>query len=360
MTSRLTVVLVSLLLVVLLLETAAIVWLCVVILPTRMAEQCSDECRCDAGSYNVDSTNLSITKTSFNFLKYFRQLTISSQYTPSFGNDTFLSEGLTELEEISVELSHLRTIELGALNGLTNLKKLELFNNEISEILPGTFEKMRRLQNLNLRNNSIGSLKFDAFSGLISLVELDLRNNKLQYVHPDTFLSLPKLKTVHLYDNLGLQIPTDRNLINLNSLSHLSIGYCNVSSVSVETFANVSALEWLDLSHNKLRTVDINILTALPNLSTLYLYGNPLHCDCQLKEVWRWCKDRNIRTVHGELAVKCDTPSEMKGMGWEVLEKVQCLQDNILDYENYNKTNNNYTTILETHTKPFRDEDMEI
>jgi hypothetical protein len=144
------VVLVSLLLVVLLLETAAIVWLCVAILQARMAELCSDECSCDAGRYNVGSTNPSLTKTTFNFLKYFRQLTISSQYIPSFGNDTFLSERLTELEENSVKLSHLRTIELGALNGLTNLKKMELFCNGVSEILPGTFHKMRRLQNLNL------------------------------------------------------------------------------------------------------------------------------------------------------------------------------------------------------------------
>jgi len=45
--------------------------------------------------------------------------------------------------------------------------------------------------------------------------------------------------------------------------------------------------------------------------------------------VWRWCKDRNIQTMYGELSPKCDTPSERKGMGWEVLDKVQCLQDNI-------------------------------
>jgi Leucine-rich repeat (LRR) protein len=329
MSSRLAVVLLSLLLVVLLLESTAIVWLCVAILPTRMAELCSDKCRCEAGRFNVDSTNQSLTKTSFNFLKYFRQLTISAQYIPSFGNDTFLLEGLTELEEISVKLSHLRTIELGALNGLTNLRNLDLFGNEISEILPGTFEKMIRLQNLNLQNNSIDSLNVDTFSGLISLVHLDLRINKLQYVHPDTFLSLPKLKIVNLYNNLGLQIPTDRNFISSNSLSELGIADCNVSSLSVETIANVSGLKWLDLSYNKLRTLDINILRALPKLSTLYLMGNPLQCDCQLKEVWRWCKDHNIQTVYEELAPKCDTPTDMKGMGLEVLEGVQCLQENI-------------------------------
>jgi Leucine-rich repeat (LRR) protein len=323
------VVLVSLLLVVLLLQTAVMVWLCVAILPTRMAKKCSDECSCDAGRYNVDSTNPSLTKTSSNFLKHVRQLTISSQYIPSFGNDTFLSEGLTELEEISVKFSGLRTIELGALNGLTNLKNLDLFGNEISEILPGTFEKMRRLLNLNLMNNSIESLKVDAFSGLISLIQLDLRMNKLKYVHPNTFLSLPKLKNLILYGNVGLHIPTDRNLIISHSLSHLFIGQCNISSVSVETFANVSSLHWIDLSENNLRTLDIDILRTLPTLSGMYLDGNPFHCDCQLKETWRWCVDHNIETVYEELTPKCETPSGMKGMGWGVLENVQCLQGNI-------------------------------
>jgi hypothetical protein len=41
--------------------------------------------------------------------------------------------------------------------------------------------------------------------------------------------------------------------------------------MSVATFANVSALERLDVRYNNLRTVDINILRALPKLSTLYL-----------------------------------------------------------------------------------------
>jgi len=87
--------------------------------------------------------------------------------------------------------------------------------------------------------------------------------------------------------------------------------------VSVETFPKTSALKWLNLNNNNLRAVDINILKALPKLSTLYLYGNPLQCDCQLKEVWRWCEDRNIWTDY----VQCDTSSEVKGLFWGVLEK---------------------------------------
>ena len=359
MTSRLTVVLVSLLLVALLLETAALVWICVVILPTRMAEQCSDECRCDPERYNVDSSSPSLAKTSFTFLKYLRNLKIYNQYIPFLENDTFLSEALTDLEEISVQFSQLRTIELGALNGLTNLKLLDLNGNEISEILPGTFEKMRHLQYLLLSNNSIEHLNIDVFSGLISLILLDLRMNKLQYINPNTFVSLPNLKGLLLSYNPGLQIPTDRNFINLHSLSYLAISRCDVNSISVETLTNVSALEYLDLSSNNLKTVDINILRALPKLSSLYLYDNPLQCDCQLQEVWRWCEDRNVRTGYRSKAPECDTPREVEGMWWGVLENGQCLEGNIQYYGDYTNTNNNYTNIYDTYTDTFTDEDME-
>ena len=154
---------------------------------------------------------------------------------------------------------------------------------------------------------------------------------------------LPKLQNANLRNNPGLHIPTDRNFINSHSLSHLDISLCNVSSLSVQTFANVIALERLDLSGNNLKTVDINILRALPKLSKLYLDGNPLQCDCQLQEVWRWFEDRNIRTADVETQPKCDTPMEVNGMDWGILEKWECLDGNIEYYGDYNSTSYSYT-----------------
>ena len=113
--------------------------------------------------------------------------------------------------------------------------------------------------------------------------------------------------------------------------------------MSVETFANISALEWLDLSYNNLRRVDINIVKALPKLSALYLSGNPLQCDCQLQEVWRWCQDHNIETEYKEIAPECDTPREVKWIWWGVLEKGQCLEGHIHYSGDYNNTRFSYT-----------------
>jgi netrin-G2 len=47
--------------------------------------------------------------------------------------------------------------------------------------------------------------------------------------------------------------------------------------VSVETFANVSELEQLDLSYNNLKSLDINILKVLPKLTHLSLESNEVN-----------------------------------------------------------------------------------
>ena len=208
----------------------------------------------------------------------------------------------------------LRTIELGTFNGLSKLTELYLFGNEIDEIIPGTFENINSLEYLNLEFNRLKHVNSDLFSGLLNLKYVDLRKSNLQYLHPDTFLGLQNLQIVVLEFIPSLQIPTDRNFINSHSLLRLYISSCNISSVSVDTFANLSALELLDLSDNNLKTVDKNILRALPELSSLLLYGNPLHWDCQLQEVLRWCKNSNIQTAYGDTAPECDTPKEVEGI----------------------------------------------
>ena len=347
MPSRLTAVLVSLLLA----APGLIFWLWLVIVAARVAEICPEECRCDTGGYYVFCSETSLNPIPLLHLPDVRALWLSENNITLLKKDSFVS--LTELKLMDIHNSALRTIEIGAFNGLTKLTELYMEINEISEIIPGTFENMNSLRILGFYGNKLEHLNSGVFSGLVNLKYVEFREKLLRYIHPDTFLGLPNLQHVHIYDNPSLQLPTDRNFINSHSLSHLSIPNCNISQVSVGTFANVSALEWLDLSENNLRTLDINVLRALPKLSTLYLYGNPLQCDCQLQEVWRWCKDRNIQTVYRGNAPQCDTPSEVEGMWWGVLEKGQCLEDNIQYCGDYNSTSYIVTETDHEHNDKY-------
>ena len=332
MPSRLTVVLVSLLLA----TPALILWLWLVIVPARVAILCPEECHCDTGGYFVECVGTSLNPIPLIHLTDVRVLWLLRNKIIFLETDSFVS--ITELEVLAISWCELRTIELGAFNGLTKLTKLTIQHNDISEILPGTFGSMKSLQFLSLNNNRLKHVENALFIGLVNLNHIELGGNKLRNFHPDTFLGLPKLQELYIFSNRRLQIPTDRNFINSHSLSHFDISSCNISSLSFETFSNVSALERLDLSDNNLRTVDINILRALPELSELSLEGNPLQCDCQLQEVWRWCEDRNIQTATWAIVPECGTPSEVEGMWWGVLEKGECLEGNIQYYGDYKNT----------------------
>jgi Leucine-rich repeat (LRR) protein len=79
-----------------------------------------------------------------------------------------------------------------------------------------------------------------------------------------------------------LKIPIDHQLINSPSLRNLYIPNFNASSISVETYANVSGLKVLDLSGNHVEGINVNILTLLSQLPTFYIHENPLQCECQL------------------------------------------------------------------------------
>ena len=334
MPSRLTV-LVSLLLA----AQAVISWLWLVIVPYRVTKLCPHHRWCDVGGYVVNCSRKFIHTVLYNipsiYLTQVQDLVLNDNNITTLEKDIFISEGLTELDILYLERCGTQTIELGAFNGLTKLTSLSMRENGIKEITRRTFEKMSRLENLGLERNKIEHLDVDVFSGLINLQDINLGGNKLLKLHPNIIVGLPNIQSLILTSNKGLQIPTDSHFITSHSLKYLEIHSCNTRSVSVETFAKVSALEGLDLSFNHLKGIDISVLRSLPKLFALPLYVNPLQCDCQLKEVWRWCQDHNIETDHSEAHPECGNPSE-RGIqwGWK-LEELQCVQDNISNKDEY-------------------------
>jgi Leucine-rich repeat (LRR) protein len=272
-----------------------------------------------------------------------KHLFISGCKIRSVSVETFAN--VSALEFLDLSYNRLAVIDMNILKVLPKLSTLNLTHNKISVIIPGTFEKFSNLEYLFIDYNRIEYMISDTFAGLFNLIQVSLQGNNLHYLQPDTFLRLQHFRSLLLSGNSDLHVPTDRQLIKSHSLKRLGIGGCNVTSVSVDTFSNVSALEWLDLGNNYLRILDKSVLKSLRSLSMLNLHENPLECDCQLQEVWRWCQDHNIQTAYKEIVPICDTPSEVMGMWWGVLEKGQCLQGNVQYYGNYKNTSYNDTPI---------------
>jgi hypothetical protein len=284
-----------------------------VIVPGREAAPCPEHCLCYPGQYVVICKGPSSTAVPSVRLTHVRALYISYVNIPFLERDSFVFTGLTELDCLWIFGCGLKTMDVGAFNSLTKLTNLSLSLNLISKIKPGTFEKLSRLKSLDLSNNHLEHLDDDAFRGLFNLNFINLGFSKLQSLYPGTFRGLPNIRFIKLQANPGLRIPTDGPFIQSQSLTHLDISLCNISSLSGETFANLPALEWLDVTFNQLSTVDVAILTELPKLKLMLMFPNPIQGDCKLKELAQKYKDIAIWTADIEVRLNCDRESEVVG-----------------------------------------------
>jgi len=190
MAKTVTVVLVSLLLA----TPAVISWLWLVILLYRVTKLCPKECWCDAGCYFVDCSSKSLHNIPSVYLTYVQELVLDGNNITSLEKDSFISNGLTELNFLTLDHCGLQTTELGSFNGLTISVFLSMRKNEIREITGRTFESVSGLEYLGLEYNKVEHLDVDVFSDLVNLQHINLEGNELLKLYPDIFVGLTKLE----------------------------------------------------------------------------------------------------------------------------------------------------------------------
>ena len=138
----------------------------------------------------------------------------------------------------------------GMFKGLGALYSLGIKRNKIKIIEPRTFTDLRHCRHLILESNDLNDLKAGMFTGLKSLQELDLSNNNIA---DDSFLGYfrPLVNnTMHLQPEM---------FSGLKSLVSLKLQRNRISFIGCKTFANLTNLEYLHLSHNSLSTLERNV-----------------------------------------------------------------------------------------------------
>lgn len=169
---------------------------------------------------------------------------------------------------------------------------LILGENEINELAERDFNELVTVENLEIIKNNVSQMAENVFGSLKRLTQfkiveprLRLKNQilctdcKLQKIHlelhsldPQMLLKLPKEMRNITIENTSLsrnEFSIPNNLINLK---YLRLRNCSMAfwNQSVATF---SALEYLDLSHNKLKEIPL-ISEKYPNLLTMIFSYN--------------------------------------------------------------------------------------
>jgi hypothetical protein len=246
--------------------------------------------------------------------------------------------GLATLEQLQLHNNLIRELQPGTFANMTNLRGLHLAYNMIQILLPGLFSDLINLDYISLESNFIQWLHADIFLGLTKLRNLWLSENEIDYIHRDTFNHMKTLRLICLENNTNLKVPVDKPYLDVPTLDHLILSYCNITNLSAKTFQKTGNLTTLHLHGNNLETFDMDIPKALPYLSTLYLYQNPLQCDCQLLRLWQWCRDHKVKTAIEHDVPRCEGPEQVSGLWWGVLGQAQCKGNRVQFVGDYKTT----------------------
>ncbi|XP_066280216.1 insulin-like growth factor-binding protein complex acid labile subunit [Branchiostoma lanceolatum] len=231
------------------------------------------------------------------------------------------------------------TLNPKALCGCDALSAVWIQNNGLSSIPPTTFKCTPVISGIWLANNNLTELSPRLFHGLTELNWLDLSDNQLSHLDPDTFFGLDKLRSLSLsgnnFTNMAHVVPAIANLgillyqaldynpfvylgresfpvpmkhVNSFSVSSTHIRVIEEGTFSDVTFPNLTRLE-LE-KDDSLHFLPGDLLEGLDNLTTMIAYGDPFHCDCQLKAFVTWLRER-VNPPY--VSATCASPPSLKG-----------------------------------------------
>ncbi|XP_035784794.1 leucine-rich repeat-containing G-protein coupled receptor 4-like [Anopheles albimanus] len=208
---------------------------------------------------------------------------------------------LTQLQLLEIDCSPLTTLPLDMLAKNPYLFHVDLLANRIAQILPLTDPgAVLSVKKLSLTANRIVHLDLSVFEGAKDLSYLDLRNNRMLSISAGTKAgSLPNLLSLYLDGNrlstfdplLGLHAPrltvlslSENNFTEIPSkwekssaLRYISLDSNRIRTFDFATVRSLKALESISLTENRIHTVRASPpVVELPLLQSIYLRGNAL------------------------------------------------------------------------------------
>lgn len=177
--------------------------------------------------------------------------------------------------------------------GTPNLMKLKINDNHITEFEIYAFRGLRKLEALSCGNNLIKGLNSNLFFGLDDLKYVDFSNNSISIISPRLFAYNRKLRYLFLKNN-SLSIPNTGPILISESLSHLDISFCNITSISYEAFINLTNLTSLRMIGNPLRNLNTKSMEPLKKLQVI-LFGPDASCsESSLKNIFRYFQQKSV------------------------------------------------------------------
>ncbi|XP_029463825.1 transforming growth factor beta activator LRRC32-like [Rhinatrema bivittatum] len=161
------------------------------------------------------------------------------------------------------------------------VKTLDLSHNFIQSLTENATSKLLSLEHLDLSSNRLEILESGALRVLPQLQELILAANQLHKNYLSNGKALASLARLKFLDLSANNLDNDMvhcYLVNITSLEKLDLSRNKMTKVSADTFYGTPKLVEISLTSNYIMAIEEGTFEALVNLTVLNLAMNSLHC----------------------------------------------------------------------------------
>ncbi|XP_018575842.1 protein artichoke [Anoplophora glabripennis] len=179
---------------------------------------------------------------------------------------------LPVLRMLDLSSNKIQTIPKGALRTMPQLRRLYIGKNLLQSLTGNSLVGLSQLEILHLHGNMIAHIHPDTFKDTRELKELNLNNNRLDILIPEMFKDTPQLKQLDLSKNQLAEIlpgTLDKNL----ELQNVDVSYNILVQLPI-TFYGLKNLKYFDLTSNRIKNLDPEIIGSLSNLHELKISKN--------------------------------------------------------------------------------------
>lgn len=177
---------------------------------------------------------------------------------------------LRQLIHLNMSTNALTYINTEIMGQFLRLETCFLDHNRISVLPKAAFEYQLKLSALDLSFNDIPDVPSDAFINQYALKHLYLQHNKIASISYDSLYFLKELLTLDLSQNKVLFFPP-KVLIALTKVTHFDASKNNLTYIDSDLFSKTLMISFLNMSHNSLtEIISFNQLTELETIDISY------------------------------------------------------------------------------------------
>ncbi len=180
---------------------------------------------------------------------------------------------LLEVRSLDLGYQEIDTLRRGDFAGLSNMVELRLVRNPIATIENGAFDGLDKLDVLDLRDCDLEAVP-PAIGSLRSLASLDLGLNGIEHLPQSAFAGLLELRYLNLSDN-RLATLDEGVFSDQRKLLRLFLDRNRITDITKETMRGPESLE-LHLSNNPLGNLRPDAFAAIPKIWVLNLAATQL------------------------------------------------------------------------------------